>query len=456
MDADGTIANQSVAGAESPPSERQLGMWMATALVVGNIIGAGVFLLPAALAPYGINAVLGWLVTICGALCLAWVLAQLAKGRPGGPYQYTHQAFGPLAAFIVMWSYWISIWTANSAIALAATGYLSRLVPVINSTPAMAAATTVGLLWLFTLINMQGARAAGVTQVLTTVLKVIPLIAVFLLAAWLFGSGGVRHAQLVPAPVTGGGIAGAAALALWSVIGFESATLPVGKIEDPGRIVPRATIVGMLIASLFSLLACAGVLLLLPGRQAALSPAPFADAVRPFLGSSAVLLIAAFAAVSALGALNGWVLCSGEVPLTMARDGVFPRWFAVTTRKGAPVRAQVLSTLLASVLVLTNYSRSLTGLFTFMGLISAATTLVLYLAVAAAALKLRISSRAKVVEALAVVGLVYCLWAFWGVGAESMLWSVVLLISGVPVYWLMRRGERPNLATEPAPAAPPV
>jgi basic amino acid/polyamine antiporter, APA family len=426
-------------GIPASGGERQLGLWMAVALVVGNIIGAGVFLLPAALAPYGINAVIGWLVTIGGALCLAFVLAQFAKGRSGGPYGYTREAFGPLPAFVVMWSYWISIWTANAAIAIAATSYLSRIVPVINATPASAATATVGLIWLFTLINMQGPRAAGVTQVLTTILKLVPLVAVFLLAVWLFGSGGARHPQLMPVPVNGGAIASAAALALWSVIGFESATLPVGKIENPERIVPRATIAGTLIAGIFSLLACAGVLLLLPGSQAAVSPAPFADAVRPLLGPSAVTLIAGFAVISALGALNGWVLCSGEVPLTLARNGVFPNWFGVTARSGAPVRAQMLSSLLASLLVLTNYSRSLTGLFTFMGLISAATTLLLYLACAAAALKLRIASRTTIVQALAVVSLLYCIWAFWGVGAESLLWSAVLLATGLPVYWLMRR-----------------
>lgn len=437
-------------------NDGKMGIWMTSALVVGNIIGAGLFLLPSALAPYGIDAIFGWFVTLAGALCLASVFAQLARGRPGGPYQYTRDAFGPLTGFIVMWSYWISTWTGNAAIALAATGYLSRLAPLINASPAMAATTTIGLLWLFTLINMRGARVAGVAQLVTTVLKLVPLIAVFVLAAWLMGTGVVHRPQLLPTPISGGGIAATAALALWSVMGFESATLPVGKVENPERTVPRATIIGTLVASLFSLLACAAVLLLLPGKAAIGSPAPFADAVQPFLGSIAVVLIAGFAAVSALGALNGWVLCSGEVPLTMARDGVFPRWFAVTARNGTPVRAQVLSSALASFLILTNYSRSLTGLFTFMGLITAATTLVLYFAVAAAALKFRLSSRGRLVEALALVSLLYCLWALWGVGAESVVWTMALLATAVPVYWLMRRSELSIPAAEASPAAPQV
>ena len=311
----------------------------------------------------------------------------------------------------------------------------------------MAATATIGLVWLFTLINMQGPRAAGMTQLVTTVLKLIPLVAVFLLASWLFGTGAARHLQLVPAPVNGGTIAAAATLSLWSVIGFESATLPVGKIRDAERIVPLTTILGTLIAGFFSLLACAGVLLLLPGAQAAASPAPFADAVRPFLGPGAVEVIAGFAVISALGALNGWVLCSGEVPLTLARAGVFPAWFAATTRTGTPVRAQMLSSLLASLLIFTNYSRSLTGLFTFMGLISAMTTLVLYIVCAAAALKLRPGRRSNAIPIVALVSIGYCLWAFWGAGLETALWSLTLLATGLPVFWLMRR---PRLAQSTA------
>jgi APA family basic amino acid/polyamine antiporter len=424
--------------AETEPG-RALGFWMCLALVIGNIIGAGVFLLPAALAPYGLNAVIGWLITIGGALCLAFLFARLARARAGGPYAYTSEAFGPLPAFMVMWSYWVSIWTANAAIAIAATSYLSRLIPLVNATPVVAATATIGLVWLFTLINMQGPRAAGMTQLITTVLKLIPLAAVFLLAAWLFGTGAARHPELVPAPLSGGTIAAAATLSLWSVIGFESATLPVGKIRDAARVVPLATILGTLIAGFFSLLACAGVLLLLPGAQAAASPAPFADAGRPFLGSGAVEVIAGFAVISALGALNGWVLCSGEVPLTLARAGVFPAWFAATTRNGTPVRAQMLSSLLASLLIFTNYSRSLTGLFTFMGLISATTTLVLYIVCAAAALKLRPGPRSSAIPIVALVSIGYCLWAFWGAGVETALWGLALLATGLPVFWLMRR-----------------
>jgi basic amino acid/polyamine antiporter, APA family len=108
-----------------------LGFWMCVALVVGNSIGSGVFLLPASLAPYGLNSVIAWGFTACGAILLAIVFARLSRAYPaaGGPYAYVQLAFGPFTAFIVAWGYWISIWVGNAAIATGAVSYLSPLLP---------------------------------------------------------------------------------------------------------------------------------------------------------------------------------------------------------------------------------------------------------------------------------------------------------------------------------------
>ena len=167
------------------------------------------------------------------------VLAKFASSRTGGPYAYTREAFGPAPAFIVMWSYWISIWTANAAIAIAATSYLSHVIPVINATPASAASITGGLVWLFTLINMQGSRC-GCHTARHDGPEIDSAGRRLLLAAWLFGTGGARQPQLMPVPINGGAIAGAAALSLWSVIGFEAATLPArqdrrSRTDGPSR-----------------------------------------------------------------------------------------------------------------------------------------------------------------------------------------------------------------------------
>ena len=434
---------------------RQLGFWMALALVMGNVIGAGIFLLPQSLAPLGPNAIYGWVLTIAGALCIAWVLAHLAGRIEGGPYYYVRSASGDLPAFLVMWAYWISIWTAVPTIAIAAVSYFSSIVPVLGE-PLFAPLTAVAVVWLFTIVNMRGALAAGGVQLVTTALKVLPLIAVAIVAAVLVG-GGEQSAAIQDVPVSTAAIASAAALSLFAMLGFESATMPADKIENPKRIVPLATIAGTAAVGVIYLAAFASILFLLPGSVVANSPAPFADAIVPALGSGAGTAVALFATISALGAVNGWILLSGEVPLTLARDGVFPRWLAVTTGAETPVRAQLVSSLLATLLIASNYTRSLADLFTFMLLITTVANLVLYLGCTLAALRLTMRGQlaGTVLVLTALAGLAFSIFAFWGAGAEASLWGMALLAAGLPVYFVMRSKAGSSPAAEESQAEPP-
>ena len=438
--------------------ERLLGFWMCLALVVGNMIGSGIFLLPTALAPYGLNAMIGWVVTIAGALCLAFVFARLARAMPdaAGPYDYVRAAFGAPAGFFVMWSYWISAWVTNATIAVAAVSYLSSLAPAAFAGPGIPALAALGFVWLFTAIACLGTRTSGEVQVVTSILKVMPLIAAVAIALWVVGGGG-ETARFAPTPVSLGGIAGAAALTLWAMLGFESACVPDGKVRRPERNVPLATLTGTLLAGLIYLAASGAVFLLLPAEVAARSGAPFADLVGLYWGSVGASLVAWFAAISCLGALNGWVFLQAEVPFALAKRGVFPAWFAKVSRRGVPVRAQLVGCALTTGLVAANYTRGMAELFAFMALLATAATLVLYLVGALAALRLiaagRLSGGAP--AALAAVGAVYALWTLWGAGREAVLWGAVLLATAVPVYLLMRPAGRSSPAAAANPAGSP-
>jgi basic amino acid/polyamine antiporter, APA family len=435
---------------------RQLGFWMALALVMGNVIGAGVFLLPQSLAPLGPSAIYGWGLTIAGAMCIAWLMAQLARRIQGGPYAYVRAASGDLPAFMVMWAYWISIWVGIPAIAIAAVSYLSSIVPALGQ-PIVAPASAAAVVWILTFVNMRGARTAGWVQLVTVTLKILPLVAVAIVAAAVLG-GGHGSAAMDAVPVSTAAIATAAALSLFAMLGFESATVPAGKIRDPERTVPLATIAGTAAVGIIYLTAFASILFLLPTQVIANSPAPFADAIVPALGAAAGTAVALFATISALGAVNGWVLLSGEVPLTLAREGIFPRWFAVTSGPDTPVRAQLLSSLFATLLIASNYSRSMAGLFTFLLLITTVAALFLYLACTLATLRLTLRGQlaGTALVLAAVAGFAFSVFAFWGAGGEATLWGTALLATGIPVYFLMRRARR---STQPAaaddPAAPP-
>ena len=430
--------------ASEAPAARALGFWMCTALVVGNMIGSGVFMLPASLAPYGWNAVFGWLVTIAGGLCLAFVFAGLAREFPkaGGPYAYTQEAFGPLVGFMVAWSYWISLWVGNAAIATGAVSYLSVIFPAIAKVPGMHLLVTLGSVWLMVGINIVGARLAGGVQVVTTVLKLLPLVAVAGLAFWVIGRD--HGASLTPfhaADIHPGGITAAATLTLWALLGLESATVPAGKVHDPVRTIPRATLVGTIFTGLVYLLVCSAVVLLMPADSLKASNAPLSDFVSLHWGAAAGKILALFAAISAFGALNGWVLLQGEMPYAMAKGGVFPAFLAKESKRGSPVRAHLLSAGFLTVLVLMNYAKSMADLFTFIAVVATTASLFAYLACALAALKLQATRRIAPTMALTVIAVLaglYAVFTLVGAGGKPVALGVGLLVIGAPFYWLTR------------------
>lgn len=437
-------------------SDRQLGFWMCLALVVGNMIGSGIFLLPANLASYGLNAIIGWAITIGGAMCLATVFAELAKAMPDatGPYDYVSRSLGEPPAFFVMWSYWISTWVTNAAISIAAVSYLSSLAPAAFASPAVPALAAVGFVVLFTIVACTGARVSGSVQIVTSVLKVLPLIAAMVIALMVFGHGD-QPAKFAPMPVSSAGVAATAALTLWAMLGFECATVPASRVRDPQRNIPRATLIGTLTVGLIYLAASSAVFLLLPADIAAKSAAPFADLVGSFWGPGAATAVVFFAAISCLGALNGWVLLQGEIPLALARRGVFPAWFGKVNGRGMPVQAQIAGSVLSTALIAANYTKGLTELFAFMALLATVATLVLYFLAGISALRMMGRGQLKrgALLLITLVGTGYALWTFYGAGMEATLWGFALLATGIPVYLVMRASSRESsLAPEDVPA----
>ena len=437
-----------VAKGESSTSSTRpaMGLWMALALVMGSMIGSGVFLLPASLAPLGWNSVFGWIVTISGTLCMAGVFAALARSFPaaGGPYAYTRIAFGPVAAFAVAWAYWISLWVGNAAIATGAVSYLSRLFPVIGARPGLSAVVTVAIVWLFALINMRGVALAGRVQLVSTIIKLVPLIAVIGLAAWVMaGTGATNIRPFEPSEISLESVTSAATLTLWAMLGIEAATVPADKVVNPEKTIPRATLLGAGSAGLIYLIVCSAVVLMLPAALVAGSDAPFADFVERYGGGvGAGTLIAAFGAISALGALNGWVMLQAEIPAAMARDGLFPAWVGRVSPRGTPVAAHLLSASLLSIVVLFNYSRSMADLFQFLILLTTAIVLVMYIACALAAVKLMHEGRLAATVGLRTVSgvaLLYGLFTLYGAGGEALLWGGGLLLLAIPVYFAVRR-----------------
>jgi APA family basic amino acid/polyamine antiporter len=428
-----------------------MGPWLTTALVVGGMIGSGIFMLPVSLAPLGWNAIVGWLISIAGALSIAFALARLARiGGEGGIQSYIEQAFGPLVGFVITWAFWVSSWVASAAVAIAFGAAVSRINPMFGNDTAIVLG--VGQLAFLTLVNALGVRVSGGFNLATIAIKLLPLLGVVVLLALSVGSGAPLE-PLASVPLTVGSIATATTLTLFAMLGFENATAPVGKVRDPSRTVPRAILGGTALVGLIYLLSSSTVTLLLPAEAIVGSPAPFADVFAARGGESLVLLVASAIAISALGSNNCGVLVMGELGFAMAQRRQLPAMMARTHGANTPVVAQIVSSGLAILLVLANASRSTAELFTFTILLTTSAVLFVYLAGTAAALRHCPSWPARMILAFAAL---FIGFAFWGAGIEANAWCLVLLGVGLGVYAVMRRlNSRDSIpAAVTLPAAP--
>ena len=426
---------------DTPPG-RGLGPWMSLSMVVGSMIGSGIYLLPAVLAPYGPNIPIAWALTIGGTMCIALAMARLASQIPGGPTVYVTRAFGDIPAFVTMWSYLVSVWSGISAVALATAGALAYAFPQISS-PMGLFTVAAGSILILTGINIAGIRKAGRLQVGATLIKLVPLIGVVILLAIHVGQG--RQVEPLSAmPVGTTGILGAAALTLFSLTGFEVGAVTAPVTEDAERNVPRAQIIGVAFTGLVYFTVVLAVLWLLPSSIAANSKAPFADVIAPILGPVAGTVVAIIAAISAFGGNNALVLGAAEVTRSLAAQGDLPPVLARTTADGAPYPALILGAVVSIALLAFSSAPGFVSVYAFVALVSAVATLVLYAMCSAAVLKLRMFGGANG-AAIAILAVIYSIAMFFGAGWEATFWGIGLAVVGLPVRaiarWLNRRTE---------------
>jgi APA family basic amino acid/polyamine antiporter len=425
-----------------------IGIWLTSALVVGTIIGSGIFMLPVSLAPLGRNVLIGWLISGVGVLCIAFALGRLSRLSGDGIQANVEREFGPTVAFLVAWAFWVSNWVAQASVAVAAASALSFAGPQFGG-PTAIVLGAIGWLVLLTAINAIGVRAAGGFSLVTVAIKLLPLLAVI----WLFverSASGVAYEPLPPLAITFANVAAATALTFFAFTGFENVTTPVGKVRDPARTIPRALLGGTAFVVVLYLLAGTAIQLLLPAEVVAASPAPFADALISRWGHGAATFAALTIAVAAIGCLNGLILGTGELGYAMALRGDLPAVMAMTRGVNTPVVSQMVGTGLSILLLLANSSRATANLFTFIILLSTATVVVVYLTAALAAWKLSPSAGTRTIVA---IGIVFIAFATYGIGLEADLWCLVLLAVGLAIRAVMHRLNS-RAAIPPAEAAP--
>jgi len=434
--------------------ERSLGIAACTAIVVGNMVGSGFYLSPSAVAPYGSIAILVWALMGGGAICLGLTFAKLARLRPetGGPYAYTRIAYGDFPGFLIAWVYWISIWASLPVIAVAFAGAILDMFPGLHSR-MMAAVLTLGAIWAVVLINLRGVKEAGFFAELMTYSKLIPFGAVAIIGLFYVDPSHFSTFNASSKPLFSA-TAALAPLTMFAYLGLESATVPAGDVKDPERTIPRSTILGIVTATLLYVLGTIAVMGIVPREQLVKSVAPFSDAAQIIWGPWGATAISIAVILSSIGALNGWTLLMGQVPMAAARDGLFPSIFSRMSQQGVPAIGIMLSATLATILVIIQAAGT-SGFQSFYSLVVGLSTMAAVIPYAFCAMATGLiaahgaSAMAPRLTIIEIIAFIFAVFTLYGCGAEAVLYGVVLLVLGIPVYvWQRRRASEQTQPSE--------
>ena len=426
--------------------QKKFGLWTSTSLVLGTMIGAGVFLMPSALASYGSISLIGWLFSSLGAIVIAKVFANISKLIPssdGGPYAFAKAGLGDFAGFLIGWGYLISVWTTNAAIAVSLVSAMSTFFPILAQDATIALATGLVFLWLLTWVNTLGVIASGRVQLMTTILKIVPLVLVAFGGLLLldpqnllpFNMSGTSNWQAITATTT---------LTFFAFLGIECATIPSSSVDNPGQNISKATMFGVWIAAAIYIFSTISIMGMIPASQLQVSITPFADAAEKIYGHGAKYWVSAGAAVAAFGALNGLILVQGQMPYAMAKDKLFPAFFAKQNRKGVPANGVVVSSIIITLLMFMNNSKNLAGQFKLLILLSTFFTLLPYLFTTVSYLIVRAKqattyTKTKTITAIviSIIAFSFSMWMLIGSGQEIVYWGFIMLMLGVPFYVYM-------------------
>ncbi|MCA9507079.1 MAG: amino acid permease [Myxococcales bacterium] len=422
----------------------KIGFWAVFALVAGSQIGSGVFVQPASLAPYGLYALAGWLISGTGAVTLALVFGWLCSKFPrtGGPYAYVEEAFGPVAGFFTGWTYWVISWVSTPVLYVASVGYLS---PMLGNPPTeILLGLEIILLLALTWLNLRGVYAAGRAEFVLSLLKIIPLIIMPILALMYFKMDNFTvDTEKVAGSSLSHILSSVALLTMWGFIGLETATTAAGSVENPQKVIPRAIVIGTLCVGILYFFNSLGIMGLMAGAELAQSRAPYADAAQHMFGGNWHLLISLIASVVCIGTANAWTLSSGQAALGLAEAGLMPAIFKQKNKFGAP-RWGILSSCIGiiPILILTaneTLSEQINTIIDF----SVTAFIFVYFACVAAFFRISYKERTLIKHLAyliaACIGGFFCLWVLFETSWHTIGIASLFAVSGIPIFFLLPR-----------------
>ncbi|BDH44571.1 histidine-histamine antiporter [Salmonella enterica subsp. enterica serovar Choleraesuis] len=435
-------------GNVSAGTAHKMGLTALTLVTASNMMGSGVFMLPTNLAGVGYISLWGWLFTIIGVIAIALVFAKtsLVTPRTGGIVAYASDAFGPFIGFQTTVCYWISAWVGNVALLVAGVGYLSYFFPILHN-PVYGSITAIVILWAFIVLGSFGAKTAGRAQSFTATCMLIVVLGVGIVGWFWFEPKLFTEVYNGTGQSNGSAIVSAASIALWGFLGVESAVVSSGQVDNPERTVPRATVYGLLIASVCYVGSCTVIMGLVPHAELVKSAAPFADAARYMFGDMAGNIASAMSIIACFGSISGWLILQSEGPRAGAQQGLFPKVFADTNKHDVPMKGLIISGVLMSIVLLLTASPDLADQFKVVILMSVFASLLPYMYALIALPIIMVSKKLNrgptfmFYCVLTVIGMIYSIFALMGSGSDSIFWGTIMMMVTIPLFSFVAAGR---------------
>ncbi|GAA0474157.1 histidine-histamine antiporter [Tatumella punctata] len=435
-------------GKVSKGSAHKMGVVALTLVTASNMMGSGVFMLPTNLAGVGYISLWGWALTIIGVIALALVFAKtsLLTPRNGGIVAYASDAFGPFIGFQTTLCYWISAWVGNVALLVAGVGYLSYFFPQLRN-PVYGCITAIVILWAFVVLASFGARVAGRAQSFTASCMLVVVLGVGVVGWFWFDPHMFSQVYNGTGKSDNSAIISAASIALWGFLGVESAVVSSGQVDNPEKTVPRATVYGLLIASVCYVGSCSVIMGLVPHEVLIKSAAPFADAARYMFGDMAGNIASAMSIIACFGSISGWLILQSEGPRAGAQQGLFPKFFSDTNKQDVPMKSLIFTGVLMSLVLMLTASPDLARQFQVVILMAVFASLLPYMYALISLPIIMISKKINrgrtfmFYSVLTLIGIIYSIFALLGAGTDSMFWGVVMMIITIPLYSFVAAGR---------------
>ena len=422
---------------------RVIGFWRGWSIAVGCAVGSGIFMMPTLLAPYGMLGFGGWIIAGSGSVLVALTMARLVIRIPktGGPYVYVNEGLGKFLGFIIAWTYWVACVAAISGISIAFVGYLGFFIPIISNSPIHSLLTTLVLVWVIVALNIRSLESSSKFQLISTLLKILPLLFIVFLGLTNFNASNLPElnpSNLHPISL----LATVTTLVMWSFVGIETATVPADNVINPQKTIPKVLIASVLTILALYLMVSISIAAIVPANELINSSAPFALAATKILGITGGTIISIGALISTLGSLNANTITAGNLSLAAARDGLLPKKFITLTEAGTPIYTYILTGGFVSILLILNYTKGIVNAFVFMAMLSTISTLIAYAFCAIAEFKFaqndKNNQQRNTAILLSCATFLYAFFAIWGAGKEMIIYSLLLILIGTPIYALKK------------------